>query len=1817
MRNLKKILALVLALVMSLSLMATASAADFKDASDISENYQTAVNVLEGLKVFKGYAEDNTFRPKGEITRAEVATIIYRIATGDAEDAQASIYTNMTTSFTDLDKAEWARGYINYCHNAQIIKGESASKFNPNGKISGYATLAMILRAMGYGRNGEFEGPQWEINTAAKAKEIGIIDNVMEAQLGSNAPRELVAEILFRALLTEMVDYTILNGYQPNGKTLGQEQFGLEEIKGVVTSNQWASLTSNKVEAEGVTKMKVTEVPATGATSKVGDTITLNYSEDYPDGLDAVGLRHVAYIAKDGSAKKVLTMSTDGLNTIAYNEGKGVNSKNVQNWTWKNIADLADEENLTTTADTEWFVNYTDEWDKNVTSKYRISYAIAKDSLNDLPGVNDKAAWREYIAELDTLTNHGTIPAPASSKYPGHYLAERNIKIDFNLNGRIEAGETIDCWVVAIAPQNVINQNDLDIMQNIFYTADRIGTNGTVAEYVQNYAVGEVYVGTTSMTDYSDTWSWVDFQEEYFTTKYNSEKIDKCELGNSLRIVDNNNDGKAEYVLKIAYTQDKVVGTYKDNLLCNSLALSEYPEGNRRYSPDELAQGTVVNYAEIDNKLYIFAADIVTDKITTKNFQKITVTTASGDEKGQSGIVNATKLDQDIMLMNQNTDYNMYLDEYGYIRSYELAQGSKYALLTEMYPTTDRNSNYVRDFRAVAEVKIGEEDVTEHPVVANVTPTTLFRNGNYFFNNYVWTYGLRGYLGIGAMGSSGTPVISNTNNANYLQPAIAHLGVTAAGEPNVDTGATNNEVNYYLSAWNRAVTTVDATNATAATGGAIGVFDYGKETGTTAAGASKTGDHSFSFTNVATYTLGDNDAITLGTASKLATSAVDGRQIYRLGSTLNGVAAYTHGTEAELKAEYLKANPGKVSTDADAWFTANRAIKDGQHIYPVYATDYVHLDLTKADDGKVLGANDLVVKPGIRHFHIDDNYGKNYNTNSNVYVDATVDTEFYIVLPGTAKSILYRVGYADLPQIKVSEIRAAYAVAHNTKAQSNGQDYWVADVVVIETNLLDYNYDSIALSYYNPYETTGYIRYADTLNNEWYAKQAGTDYFAKMGVIPKAGFDTLTWGNTTWGDDNLGFYKLYQTDWAEPNTLTVGKGEKITDNFNTYGIYAGRARRIEDLQTSNYMDVWTEKTGNVQNYSVDINFGEANEVPFYRIEQVGQTYVATKLDLNNVLRRSDAHNNDELIWVYNMAKNEVAFVVDLASRNKTDDGFNYTAPTWLSTLYSDILKSQATIATSGIPVTIKSVGLPTGKNYEYTEYASADEKGMLFLNEAALLAKGQTGYSITTIGNAAGADVTALSVNGNNSVAQAVGADGYWKISDGSGANVGIKKLAAGKHYELVVTYSVVNRNLSLTSPGTIKATVNGTVTDPYTSTNNIVSHYGENFAFVVSGLNETMNTYTLTAGGDKLTDGNVTINWNAAGTVATITGTMPNKAYALTLTATAKNVAPITVTTGAGVSVSFTTNAAGTGTPLNSVAASQSNAAAGNVFPGTAIDFTVDSSALAPNTYLGKVTYTVPGASAVECTSLGNGRYAVPGDKVGLLGVLITVNVESSAKQTLTLTNNSGAQGIVNADGIESVLATGSNTVQITNKTGVATVTTTVNAYAAVTSGSAKVTTVDNRTFTITNVTGAAATVTFAPIPVAGLAGTTNLAGGAFDGMDKYLVSGLTVTKGEGNSINVSGTIPTASQLNLASPGPFKGFGNGNGAAALANARTHNAAIPADTTRFAFYAVDIYNTDGTHDDAIMFVAPGTPNGTVTIGSVTWTVTYTGLVWAG
>ena len=239
----KKLLAMVLALVMTLSLAVSANAA-FKDADKVSDTYEEAVAVLNGMGVFKGY-EDGSFQPKGDITRAEVAAIVYRVYTADVKDAKASLYATYN-KFSDMNGAGWASGYIGYCANAALVKGYPNGTFQPSGKVTGYEVLAMILRAIGYDQNNEFTGPDWALHVAQTAQQAKILANVKGVDLNAPATRELVAELLFRAIAdAPMVTYTAAFGYQTvsfNGKkdsnktfsendTLGYKSFKLKSAK--------------------------------------------------------------------------------------------------------------------------------------------------------------------------------------------------------------------------------------------------------------------------------------------------------------------------------------------------------------------------------------------------------------------------------------------------------------------------------------------------------------------------------------------------------------------------------------------------------------------------------------------------------------------------------------------------------------------------------------------------------------------------------------------------------------------------------------------------------------------------------------------------------------------------------------------------------------------------------------------------------------------------------------------------------------------------------------------------------------------------------------------------------------------------------------------------------------------------------------------------------------------------------------------------------------------------------------------------------------------------------------------------------------------------------------------------------------------------------------------------------------------------------------------------------------------------------------------------------------------------------------------------
>ena len=224
----KKVLSLVLCVAMLLSVMVMGTgAASFTDQDEFSDNYAEAAEVLTGMGIIQGY-DDGSFLPQRNINRAQVATMIYRAATGDVTDSKISQFVGEDL-FDDVNADDWFAGYVNYCGNAEYIKGFTPDTFGPYKQVTGYQVLAMILRAVGYDENNEHTGDQWTLRVAATAREQGLLDNLNpDTNLAEPATRELVAQLIFEAIQIDTVHYVPAEGdYVEEGSSLGEQVFDL------------------------------------------------------------------------------------------------------------------------------------------------------------------------------------------------------------------------------------------------------------------------------------------------------------------------------------------------------------------------------------------------------------------------------------------------------------------------------------------------------------------------------------------------------------------------------------------------------------------------------------------------------------------------------------------------------------------------------------------------------------------------------------------------------------------------------------------------------------------------------------------------------------------------------------------------------------------------------------------------------------------------------------------------------------------------------------------------------------------------------------------------------------------------------------------------------------------------------------------------------------------------------------------------------------------------------------------------------------------------------------------------------------------------------------------------------------------------------------------------------------------------------------------------------------------------------------------------------------------------------------------------------
>ena len=308
MKNLKKILALVLAFACAFTMFAGAA---FTDQADIKAT--DAVNMLSALGVINGY-DDGSYKPDATVTRAEMAKMIFVVRNNKIDD---SAYKNNSTKLTDVNK-HWAAGYIKFCESQGIIAGKGNNKFDPDATVTGVEAAKMLLVVSGYdAQKAGLTGSAWQTNVLKYAGAAGILDDVNSA-LESGLPRQYAAQMIYNTLDVNRVKWSkdsesfddLLNGGVK--ETVGHAYMGLTKSTGTLVSISKDALTLANVD---------------GAESDVISTSTNNGVVSYKYGTDftKVGTDYssllgqkVKVLFKDSKTNSVLGVYPTSDNTV-YN----------------------------------------------------------------------------------------------------------------------------------------------------------------------------------------------------------------------------------------------------------------------------------------------------------------------------------------------------------------------------------------------------------------------------------------------------------------------------------------------------------------------------------------------------------------------------------------------------------------------------------------------------------------------------------------------------------------------------------------------------------------------------------------------------------------------------------------------------------------------------------------------------------------------------------------------------------------------------------------------------------------------------------------------------------------------------------------------------------------------------------------------------------------------------------------------------------------------------------------------------------------------------------------------------------------------------------------------------------------------------------------------------------------------------------------------------------------------------------------------------------------------------------------------------------
>lgn len=144
------------------------------------------LNTADHTAYIVGYAEDGTVRPNANITRAEVATIFFRLLTDEARNTMWST----TNTFNDVSADAWYNTAVSTMAEGGIIKGDENGNFRPNANITRaeFAAIASRFMASVEASENQFKDTEnhWACEAINAAAEAGWVNGYEDGTFRPN-----------------------------------------------------------------------------------------------------------------------------------------------------------------------------------------------------------------------------------------------------------------------------------------------------------------------------------------------------------------------------------------------------------------------------------------------------------------------------------------------------------------------------------------------------------------------------------------------------------------------------------------------------------------------------------------------------------------------------------------------------------------------------------------------------------------------------------------------------------------------------------------------------------------------------------------------------------------------------------------------------------------------------------------------------------------------------------------------------------------------------------------------------------------------------------------------------------------------------------------------------------------------------------------------------------------------------------------------------------------------------------------------------------------------------------------------------------------------------------------------------------------------------------------------------------------------------------------------------------------------------------------------------------------------------------------------